>query len=238
MVTRNLSIVMLLLVLIFAGQVLAKPELTIKSSEFDFGYSPYNAKISHSFWLYSTGDETVNIEKVITGCGCTKAPLTKNIIPPGDSALLEIIFNTNKYNNRVIKTPKILSNAAEIEVSIITNVLKEPNENIPIVIEPDIINLSLPEHGISNKISFTIQHRTNDNLKTSLKSYPDELFQIEVPNEIGAGKTAEGTLILKSVDSIDKIQKSFTIELNDKNKTRLTIPIVKNSPKELSLQKQ
>ncbi len=238
MVTKNLSILVLLAILIFAGQALAKPELTLKSSEFDFGYSPYNTKISHSFWLYSTGDETVEIEKVITGCGCTKAPLTKNIIPPGDSALLEIIFNTNKYNNRVVKSPKIISNASEEKVSIIINVLKEPNENIPVVIEPDVIDFSLPEYGISNKISFTLQNLTNDNLKTSLISFPDDLFDLKLPNEIGAGKTAEGTIIIKSVNSIDKINKSFTIELNDKNKTRLTIPIAKNSPKQLSLQKQ
>jgi len=229
---------MLLLVLIFAGQVLAKPELTLKSSKFDFGYSPYNTKISHSFWLYSTGDETVNIEKVITGCGCTKAPLSTNIIPPGDSALLEIIFNTNKYKNRVVKSPKIISNASEQKITFITNVQKEPDQTIPIVIEPEIIDLSLPEYGISNKIGFTLQNLTNDNLKTSLISFPDDLFELKLPSEIGAGKTAEGTIIIKSVNSIDKIRKSFTIELNDKNKTRVTIPIIRNSPKQLSLKKQ
>ncbi len=234
---RNPLIPMLLVMLIIGGQATAKPELTVNPAEFDFGYAPYNVKISHSFWLYSTGDETVEIEKVI-GCGCTKAPLTKNIIPPGDSAFLEIIFNTNKYNNRVVKSPKIISNASELKITFITNVQKEPDQTIPIVIQPEIIDLSLPEYGISNKISFTLQNLTNGNLKTSLISFPDDLFDLKLPNEIGAGKTAEGTIIIKSVNSIDKINKSFTIELNDKNKTRLTIPIAKNIPKQLSLQKQ
>ncbi|MCP4705157.1 MAG: DUF1573 domain-containing protein [candidate division Zixibacteria bacterium] len=234
---RKLTILILSIIMIVAGQTIAKPELTIKTTQFDFGYAPYNTKISHSFWLYSTGDETVEIEKVITGCGCTKAPLTKNIIPPGDSALLEIIFNTNKYKNRVVKSPKIISNAAEKKVSIITNVLKEPNQTIPVVIEPDVIDLSLPEYTNSQKINFTIINNSAKRLKPSLIDYPDDLFDLKLPKKIGAGKTVKGTLIIKSNESFNKIQKSFTIELNDENKTRLTIPIKKSGPKQLSLKK-
>ncbi len=239
MVKRNLSILMLLVILIFSGQAMAKPELTITSSQFDFGYAPYNTKISHSFWLFSTGDETLKIEKIITGCGCTKAPLTKNIIPPGDSALLEIIFNTNKYKNRVIKSPKIISNASdEKKVTIITNVQKYPNQTIPIVIEPSVIDLSIPENSDYREIFFTIKNITDKKLKTSLVAYPENFFEIKLPKKIGSGKTAKGTLKIKSIDSFDKIQKSFTIELDDENKTRITIPIVKTSPKQLSLKKQ
>jgi len=189
-----------LIIMLITGQVIAKPELKISPPAFDFGYAPYNVKISHNFWLHSIGDETVEIAKVKTGCGCTKAPLTKNIIPPGDSALLEIIFNTNNYKNRVVKSPKILSNAPENKLTFITNVQKEPNQTLPILIEPEIIDLSLPEYGISKKISFTIQNLSNEKLKTSLISFPDELFRIKLPKKIGAGETAKGILIIKSVD--------------------------------------
>lgn len=237
MVKKCLLTLTLLAIIIIAGQVSAKPELTISPSQFDFGYAPYNTKISHSFWLYSTGDETVEIEKVITGCGCTKAPLSKNSIPPGDSAKLEIIFNTNKYTSRVVKSPKIISNTAEKKVSIITNVMKESNQSIPIAIEPNIIDLTLPKFSNSHKINFTIKNLTDKKLKTSLVSYPNDLFELKLPKKIGAGKTAIGTLLIKSIDSFDIIQKSFTIELNDENKTRLTIPIVKASSKQLSLKK-
>jgi len=234
---RNLVVSLLLVVLIAVGQTLAKPELTIKTNQFDFGYAPYNAKISHNFWLYSIGDETVKIEKVITGCGCTKAPLTKNIIPPGDSALLEIIFNTNRYKSRVVKSPKIISNADEQEVIIETNVLKEPNQSIPLTIEPSIIDLSSSEFNGSGEIDFLIKNISNETLITSLIASPNDLFEIKLPKKIAAGKTAKGSLKIKSIDPIDKIQKSFTLELSDKNKTRLTIPIEKNRPKQLSLNK-
>ncbi len=237
MSSKKLTILILSIILIVAGQTIAKPELTTKTTQFDFGYAPYNTKISHSFWLYSTGDETVEIKKVITGCGCTKAPLSKNIIPPGDSAKLEIIFNTNKYKNKVVKSPKIISNAAEQKVSIITNVLKEPNHTIPILLEPSVIDLSLPKYTNSEEIVFTIKNVTDDKLKTTLVSYPNDFFEIKLPKKIAPGKTAKGKLKIQAIDINDKIQKSFTIELNDKNKTRITIPIIKNNSKQLSLKK-
>jgi len=59
---KLLLLIMILQVLAFAG-----PKLTIPQSEFDFGFVPQAAKISHDFWLYSTGDDTLKILKVNPG---------------------------------------------------------------------------------------------------------------------------------------------------------------------------
>jgi len=53
--------------LIAAGTVAAAPRLTIRDAEFDFGFVPQNVRISHVFWLYSTGDDTVKILQVNPG---------------------------------------------------------------------------------------------------------------------------------------------------------------------------
>ena len=49
------------------AQVSAAPRLTIPESAFNFGYVPQNSKISHVFWLYSTGDDSLKILKVVPG---------------------------------------------------------------------------------------------------------------------------------------------------------------------------
>ena len=58
---------MISFVLLASTKVFAGPNLTIPEPEFDFGYVPQQAKISHDFWLYSTGDSTLVIEKVVPG---------------------------------------------------------------------------------------------------------------------------------------------------------------------------
>ena len=45
----------------------AAPRLTIDENIFNFGYVPQNSKISHVFWLKSTGDDTLKILKVVPG---------------------------------------------------------------------------------------------------------------------------------------------------------------------------
>ena len=47
--------------------VVSAPRLTIPETEFDFGYVPQNAKISHDFWLYSEGTDTLKILQVNPG---------------------------------------------------------------------------------------------------------------------------------------------------------------------------
>ncbi len=54
-------------VILPAGTALAGPNLAIPEPSFDFGYVPQHAKITHVFWLYSTGDSTLQIIKVSPG---------------------------------------------------------------------------------------------------------------------------------------------------------------------------
>ncbi|MCK4573140.1 MAG: hypothetical protein KAU36_02160 [candidate division Zixibacteria bacterium] len=58
---------LIVLLLVIAGSALAAPRLTIPESVFKFGYVPQNAKVSHIFWLQSTGDDTLKVLKVKPG---------------------------------------------------------------------------------------------------------------------------------------------------------------------------
>ena len=65
MITKTL--ILLIVLVMTAGLVNAAPHLTIKDAAFDFGFVPQHSKISHVFWLYSTGDDTLKITKVQPG---------------------------------------------------------------------------------------------------------------------------------------------------------------------------
>ena len=67
MKSLNVTTRIFLLVIILQGLALAGPKLTMKEPVFDFGNAPQGAKISHYFWLYSTGDDTLKIVKVSPG---------------------------------------------------------------------------------------------------------------------------------------------------------------------------
>jgi ABC-type nitrate/sulfonate/bicarbonate transport system substrate-binding protein len=67
MKSKKKLFLVLLLVLLAAGSLVAAPRLTIPEATFDFGFVPQNSKISHDFWLESTGDDTLKILKVVPG---------------------------------------------------------------------------------------------------------------------------------------------------------------------------
>ncbi len=61
------SIILLLFLFLLSGVAISAPRLTIQNSTFNFGYAPQNSKISHEFWLKSTGDDTLKILKITPG---------------------------------------------------------------------------------------------------------------------------------------------------------------------------
>lgn len=61
------SLLALAIILLLTASVLGAPRMTIPEASFDFGYCPQNSKVSHDFWLVSTGDDSLKILKVIPG---------------------------------------------------------------------------------------------------------------------------------------------------------------------------
>ena len=57
----------LALSLSLATLALAESNLTIPESLFDFGYAPQKSKLTHVFWLKSTGDDSLIISKIVPG---------------------------------------------------------------------------------------------------------------------------------------------------------------------------
>ena len=66
---RRLAPLALLAVLLFMlnSELAAQPKMSLPESVFEFGYVPQNSKISHVFWIHSTGTDSLKIVKVTPG---------------------------------------------------------------------------------------------------------------------------------------------------------------------------
>ena len=64
---KILLMVVLTLALVLVSAIHAAPRLVLPETTFNFGYVPQNSKLSHVFWLYSKGDDSLQILKVIPG---------------------------------------------------------------------------------------------------------------------------------------------------------------------------
>ena len=223
----EISVLACIIISISATVAWPSPRLTLPETVFNFGYVPQHSLVSHRFWLLSTGDDTLRIERIIPGCSCTRAPLKKNKLASGDSTVVEIIFSTKSFRNRVEKSPKIQTNedTPNKSLKIIANVLAKTDSTFPVIIEPFKISLHMSETEQVNEKRFSIKNVSKEDLKLELISVPDGYFEIDLPVEIKAGETKTGEIRLLK-DSIEKVfQKSFTIRLNDDFGSRFTIPV-------------
>jgi hypothetical protein len=88
------------------------PKLTFEKMEHDFGKIIQGEMVKYSFRFTNTGYADLLISKVSTSCGCTVGNFPKNPIPPGESGLIEVIFDSRGRKGFQNKTITVLSNTS------------------------------------------------------------------------------------------------------------------------------
>lgn len=125
------------------------------------------------------------------------------------------------------KKPKIQTNEGppDKHVEIIANVVKRPDSTYPAVIKPYKLDLSQFTDKVRDKISFDITNVSDVDLNLKLIAGYDDLFTLDLPKSIGAGKTAKAVLKLKKDAIAESFEKSFTFEFDDEKNSRFTVPV-------------
>jgi hypothetical protein len=213
------------LMLILTCLAAAEPKMTIPVEVIDFGYAPQKSKVTCRFWIYSTGSDTLQIADVKPGCGCTKAPLEKKIVPPGDSAFVDITFNTGQYKGKTTKTVNVMAYGGlpAQRVTIDAYVLASPDSATALTIEP--ATLEMGGASAKREITFSIQNKTQGDVSPQLVLSPRDDIEIKLPKTIKAGRDGQGKVKLLAKTIPPGFAKSFTFAIDDSLQTRFTIPI-------------
>jgi hypothetical protein len=217
-----------------SGAQAGKPEVMVPEESFDFGYTMQDAKISHIFWIKNTGDDTLFIQDVKPGCGCTKAPLKKTELPASDSTDVEVIFSTGHYSNRTTKSARILSNATNVAPSLM--IMSHPLSSIDSLplfsLNPPRLDLDetrTPDGNSGLKYEIKLMNKSSEPYSLRMVSEPAMTdVKITLPSgTISPGNEETITIALDGSISGEIFAKSFTFEASDSARTRFTFPIEK-----------
>jgi hypothetical protein len=63
----------------------------------DFGQIKAGQIVKHDFTLTNTAQMPLTISAINTSCGCTVPEVKKKFLPPGESTLVEVSFNSTGY---------------------------------------------------------------------------------------------------------------------------------------------
>ncbi len=118
----------------------AAPQIQIVGQkEYNFGSIIQGEKVSYIFNVMNNGWDTLHISSVKTSCGCTAALLTSDHLAGGDTASINVSFNSEKFEGDITKTVSIYSNDAQKpieEVKILGRV------QVELVIDPHFVYLN------------------------------------------------------------------------------------------------
>jgi len=149
------------------------------------------------------------------------------VLPVGDSAKLEIIFDTKTYKSKVSKRPKIQTNEGPPDkmVTITATITPRPDSTYPVVITPYKIDMSQFSDKVIDEAEFTINNVSEQVLDISMIAYAKDYFSVEFPDKIQPGKSASGKIKINKDYLAKSFDKSFTFELNDQQTSRFTVPV-------------
>ncbi len=213
--------------IIFAAMpILSQPALEIVDSKYNFGLIPNNATISQGFWFKSVGDDTLKILEIKTGCTCAIMPLPQDYILPGDSMKVYFQWNVGKRVYKIGRYPYVFTNAKDdaYRMSITGEVHKKLDEITPVSLTPYKCELSRINDKSIDQLEYTLTNRTDTELLVKIVSSSFDDCTITVPETIPANGKAVGMIKINKEFLDKEFKGSITIEFNDKENTRMTIP--------------
>ncbi|MFA5092848.1 MAG: DUF1573 domain-containing protein [Candidatus Omnitrophota bacterium] len=90
-----------ILSLLFLGlmifQIVSAQDVTVDPNEWDFGQIKQDQILKHDFTFKNNTNTVLNILTVNTSCGCTASQADKKLLNPGDSATINVSFNSHGY---------------------------------------------------------------------------------------------------------------------------------------------
>jgi hypothetical protein len=232
---RNSVLIILIATLTICGITIAQEIRTtdakvfIEETNFDFGYIPGGEVVSHSYYLYSRGRDSLKILKVQPGCGCTKAPLKKDVVAAGDSANVELVYTSTKGTRGPIsKSATVTCNdndRANFQLTFKGKTYDYPDSLQPLTLSDATIKLDATAK--SKEAKLVVKNVSKTNVKMNLVSLPYDYLKIDVPDsEIKPGKEKEIKIRVNPLVTDEEFKKSFTFALNDSAGTRYTVPVL------------
>ena len=152
---------LLLIVGIAAGMgsanLLAEPRIACDEATFDFGSRDASEVVEHTFKLKNSGTTDLVISAIRPACGCTAANLTRQTIPPGESAELSTRLTLAGRSGELHKTILVESNDPANPALQLALVGKTSED---FVIQPSV--LVLRKDSRSQSASGAVQIRATD----------------------------------------------------------------------------
>ena len=227
---RNLLVLFLLLIGVIPS-VRGEASLIVRDSLINFGYLPTKSTATRSTIFYSVGTDTLVINDINTTCDCLKLVLDRRRIAPGDSLKVEVIYDSELNVGIKDRYPYIYTNARKepYRIAVKTITAADMYSIKPITVKPFRVLASDPKEHYNLRFRFEVINTGTAPVPLTLLYNDSEFFAVRLPDEVPAGATAAGEIVLTPEGVRQEFAKSFTFEYVDNSgqKVSHTVPVLR-----------
>jgi hypothetical protein len=223
----------LLIILIFILHQLTNAEagLDIFPDTVYFGIVPLKSNYYKEIVLRSIGSDTLFLDSIETICPCIELPMPQNFIPPGDSMVIRLKFDSEYFVGIRDRYPHFYSKSFErpMLLGIKTIGASNPGDLKPIAVKPFKIMASQFGDKVVTKFPFRIINSSEETVPLKLIYWDEEFYNIYFPDFVPPKETVEGYILLNEKGVKTEFENSFTFEFIDELSTKkyFSIPIIR-----------
>jgi len=214
---------------IFAGK---GPRIEFKEENCHFRKAKQGDVLTHTFVFKNVGDETLEIKKVRTTCGCTAALVSDREVAPGETGEVKVTFNTKGYRGNLSKYIFVESNDPT-----------EPNKrltvsaNIEVPPQPKVVldryNIETGLHLEVEEIRARTKIRNEGELElrvicahtTGEAGFYSRGKEVSFPLKIPAGKEVELEIRIPPRKIVGQMREYIKIKSNDPFRSEFILPV-------------
>ena len=206
----------------FSSQIISQEIEVIGGMSYDWGEvktieSPLHTRIK----ITNKGDKALRIFSIKAGCGCTTAPLDKDVLLPGDTSNIDVRLDLRNFMGPIEKTLTIMTNDPEAR-----NILFKLHANIIQALSklPNYFPYGQIVLGETARAKVIVKNNSKEDIKVMkiVKTPSDMEISLKRGKVIRPGTEIEVTSSLKPRKT-GKFESSITIMTDNIDMPRLSI---------------
>lgn len=222
-------IAIILAFLLLIGSVQAAPKIKMKPDKFDFGMVAQNSTVAFQTWIYASGEDSLVIDHIKTGCGCLAVTLESNRVAPGDSIPIMLLWRTRHELGEINQSPYLFTNTGPdpLNLQLTATNFSETDTSLPVTFLPSRMGFALSPDSKDNYLRFRIINSSDDDLSIRLVSALTPEYRLDLPDSIYAHTEASGFISIGDEYIGEELERSFTVEFGVGSAIagRRTIPV-------------
>jgi hypothetical protein len=209
-----------------ARQALAQPKVSFPGAPWDFGQVLQDQAVCHQFEVKNLGKDTLFISRVKPACGCTSAPLTRDVVAPGESVWLDVTFNTKKFSGDVTKSVAVFCNDPDNPQATFqfTASVNSTRTKVAPLVEPADLGQLVPNRESQASVSFI--NLGQEPYKLTLADWPKSwLSPSWTEKVVDPGDTLTLAIGTRGVPPLGKFTTSMTFNVEGQVRSRMSLPV-------------